>query len=83
MKGNFVGDPIVQRSALRHDVSEADILHAFRNAFLWWQLDEGMEMHIGASGSGRLLEIGVVIREGVQRIVHAMPARSKFLSKKG
>lgn len=70
-------------SALRHGVAESDILHAFRNAFLWWQLDEGMEMHIGASSSGQFLEVGVVVGMGSRRIIHAMPARPKFLVQKG
>lgn len=37
-------------------------------------------MLIGPDDSGRPLEIGVVAAEGVEFIVHAMPARPKFLS---
>jgi hypothetical protein len=36
-------------------------------------------MLIGADQTGRLLEIGVATGEGVEFIVHAMPARAKFL----
>jgi hypothetical protein len=36
-------------------------------------------MLIGAGLSGRLLEVGVAVGDGVEFIVHAMPARQKFL----
>lgn len=39
-----MNEPKVGETALRHGISELDMLHAYRNAFLWWQLDEGMEM---------------------------------------
>ena len=42
---------------------------------------DDLHMLIGADPSGRLLEIGVVFgrQEDVDVIVHAMPARRKFL----
>ena len=79
VKGNFVDDLIVGQSALRHGVTEADIRHAYRNAVVRWQMEEGLEMHIGPSTSGMLLEIGVVVESGRRRVVHAMTARAKFL----
>ncbi len=36
-------------------------------------------MVIGPDRSARLLEVGVARREGIHFIVHAMPARNKFL----
>ena len=36
-------------------------------------------MLVGADDSGRMLEVGVAAGEGVEFIVHAMPAREKFL----
>lgn len=36
-------------------------------------------MLVGADDAGRMLEVGVVLGEGVEFIVHAMPAREKFL----
>jgi hypothetical protein len=36
-------------------------------------------MLIGGDQNGHLLEVGIAEGEGVQFIVHAMPARSKFL----
>ena len=79
LKDNFVENLTIGQSALRHDVAEADIRHAYRNAIAWWQLEEGLEMHIGPSTTGALLEIGVVIVSGEQRVIHAMAARTKFL----
>jgi len=36
-------------------------------------------MLIGADEAGRMLEIGMATAEGIEFIVHAMPAREKFL----
>jgi hypothetical protein len=36
-------------------------------------------MLIGSDQNGRLLEVGIAEGEGVEFIVHAMSARSKFL----
>ena len=36
-------------------------------------------MLIGADTAGRVLEIGVAESEGIDFIIHAMPARAKFL----
>lgn len=36
-------------------------------------------MLIGADTTGRMLEIGVAESDGIDFIVHAMPARAKFL----
>ena len=47
----------------------------FRSIF---DLDD-LTMLIGADEAGLLLEVGVATAEGVDFIVHAMPARPKFL----
>jgi len=36
-------------------------------------------MLIGPDGSARLLEVGVAGAEGIEFIIHAMPARARFL----
>lgn len=54
------------------------MLHAYRNPTRVFDLD-GLTMLIGANGSGRMLEVGVAVGNGVEFIVHAMPAREKFL----
>jgi len=55
--------------------------HAFRNPVRTFLVGEDMTMAIGADGAGRLIEVGVVESrdEPGLVIVHAMPARSKFL----
>jgi len=37
-------------------------------------------MLVGGDEAGRLLEVGVAKAEGLEFIVHAMPARQRFLS---
>ena len=71
-------DPVILTSARNHGVLDHDMLHAYRNPSRVFDLDD-LVMLIGADTAGRLLEIGLVRAEGVEFIVHAMPARSKFL----
>ena len=54
------------------------MLHAYRHPIRVFDLD-GLTMLVGADLSGRLLEVGVAVGEGIEFIVHAMPARQKFL----
>jgi hypothetical protein len=71
-------DPVVLESARKHGVDDPDMLHAYRYPVRVLELD-GLTMLVGADEGGRLLEVGVVVGEGVTFIVHAMPARTKFL----
>lgn len=71
-------DPVILRSARKHGVSDDDMLHAYRYPIRVFDLDD-LTMLIGADSSGRLTEVGVTAAEGVEFIVHAMPARTKFL----
>jgi len=54
------------------------MLHAHRNPIRVFEFEE-LTMLIGADDAGRLLEIGTATAEGIEFIVHAMPARQKFL----
>lgn len=54
------------------------MLHAYRNPIRVFEVDD-LVMLIGADESGRMLEVGVATAEGIEFIVHAMPARDKFL----
>ncbi|SEE26840.1 hypothetical protein [Ruania alba] len=72
-------EPIVTESALRHGVSDVDMLHALEFNVRHYVLDDGMTMFIGPSTSGLLLEIGVIEWYENVAIVHAMPARDQFL----
>jgi hypothetical protein len=68
----------IAESARRHGVSDDDMVHAYRNAIRVHDLD-GFEMAIGPDQSARLLEIGIVDRGRGPMIVHAMPARDRFV----
>ncbi|MGH9189426.1 MAG: hypothetical protein ACRD0Q_05275 [Acidimicrobiales bacterium] len=71
-------DPVVLASARKHGVRDDDMLHAYRNPIRVFDLGD-LTMLIGAGESAALLEVGVAAGEGIEFIVHAMPARSKFL----
>jgi len=71
-------DPVVLDSARKHGVPDDDMLHAYRNPVRVFALDD-LTMLIGSDRSGRLLEIGVAVGDGVEFIVHAMAARDRFL----
>jgi hypothetical protein len=54
--------------------------NAYRQPIRIWDLDEGMDMYVGPSRSGTILEVGVVLADdGTSTIVHAMVARPKYL----
>ena len=67
-------DPVILASARKHGVTDNDMLHAYRNPIRIFDL----VMLVGADENGRPLEVGVATAEGVEFIVHAMPARPKF-----
>jgi hypothetical protein len=71
-------DPVILDSARKHGLSDDDILHAYRNPIRVFEVDD-LTMLIGPDHAARLLEIGVATAEGIEFIVHAMPARDKFL----
>ncbi len=71
-------DPVILGSARKHGVADDDMLHAYRNPIRVFEFDE-LTMLVGADAAGRLLEIGTASAEGIEFIVHAMPARPKFL----
>jgi len=71
-------DPVILASARRHGIPDEDMLHSYRNPIRVFQLDD-MILLVGADSSGRLLEVGVATAEGLEFIVHAMPARPKFV----
>jgi hypothetical protein len=56
------------------------MLHAYRQHWIAFETDDNaVTMFIGPSGSGQPLEVGVVIDDDGEAIIHAMPARPKFL----
>lgn len=77
-----VEEPFILESAYRHQVGEADMLHALRFAIDHVRQADNMVMFIGPDVTGsQLVEVGVVIWwSGELAIVHAMkPAREKYL----
>jgi len=74
----MVVDPVILASARKHQVSDDDMLHAYRNPIRVFDLDE-LVMLIGPDTAARLVEVGVSEAEGIEFIVHAMPARDRFL----
>jgi hypothetical protein len=69
--------PYITESARRHDVSDEDIHHAWRNRITSTELDDGFVMWVGPDWAGKFIEIGVV---NDTAIVHAYrPARPNFL----
>lgn len=71
-------DPVILASARKHGVQDHDMLHAYRNPLRVFDLDD-LTMLVGPDQSARLLEIGVASAESIDFIVHAMPARPRFL----
>lgn len=53
-------------------------MHAYRNPIRVFDLGD-VVMLIGADENGRVLGVGIAEGEGVEFIVHAMPARPEFV----
>ncbi len=69
---------MILASARKHQISDDEMLHAYRNPTRVFDLD-GLTMLIGPDTAARLLGIGVSEAEGIEFIVHAMPTRDRFL----
>ncbi|WP_419914270.1 hypothetical protein [Candidatus Poriferisodalis sp.] len=74
-------DPFIRPTARKHGISDEDMLHAYRNAFDAHEIDN-MTMIIGGDRSGRPLELGIEFRGHIPEILHAMPARARFLRRR-
>ena len=71
-------DPVVLDSARKHGIADEEIVHAYRNPIRVFEVDD-LVMLIGPDRAARMIEVGVAHAEGIDFIVHAMPARLKFL----
>ena len=71
-------DPVILASARKHGVEDDDILHAYRNPIRVFDLDD-LTMLIGPDRAARLLEVGIAHADSIDFVVHAMPARPRFL----
>lgn len=70
---------VIAPSALKHGVSEDEVIHAYRNPVRIWDLGDGFTMIVGPTRAAFFLEVGYVQGEHVHVVVHAMRAREKFL----
>ena len=70
--------PVIVATARKYGIHDDDMLHAYRHPTRVLVLDD-LVMLIGASRAGQLLEIGVRNADGIDFIIHAMPARAKFI----
>jgi hypothetical protein len=69
----------VLTTAGRHGIRLDDAVHALAHSVRTFDVGEGMTMVIGPSTTGAFLEVGVVEWHGDLAVVHAMPARRRFL----
>lgn len=74
-----MNDPIIAPSALKHGLSEDEIVHAYHNPVRVWDLGDGFTMIVGPNQAAIFLEVGYVEGEHVHVVIHAMRAREKFL----
>jgi len=68
-------------SARKHGISDDDIRHAFENAVAAITIPDRSDftMVLGPDQSTQFLEIGVVASDDNDYVIHAMPARPKYL----
>jgi hypothetical protein len=70
----------IEPSARRHGVLDDDMLHALRNHWRAFETDDpAVTMYIGPATTAEPLEVGVVHDDQGAAVIHAMPARPKFL----
>lgn len=71
--------PLIATSARKHGIQDNDMIHAFNHPILVDDLDDGLMMFVGADTAGNLLEVGVIDSSDGPIVIHAMPARPKYL----
>jgi hypothetical protein len=70
----------IERCARKHGVSDEDMHHAILNHWRAFETDDpAVTMYIGPAMNAEPLEVGVVDDEDGTAVIHAMPARPKFL----
>lgn len=74
-----VDAPLIAPSARKHGIHDDDMIHAFNHPIFVDDLDDGFTMFVGADQATHLLEIGVVDTGDGPIIIHAMPARPKYM----
>jgi hypothetical protein len=74
-----VPEPLILSSASKHGVLDDDIKHALGHYIDAMDAGDGVTMIIGPSRTGALLEVGVADWYDTLAVIHAMPARDRFL----
>jgi hypothetical protein len=74
-----VDAPLIATSARKHGIHDDDMIHAFNHPILVDDLDDGLTVFVGADTAGNLLEVGAIDSSDGPIIIHAMPARPKYL----
>ena len=70
----------IEASARKHGVTDDDMIHALRHHWRAFEThNPAVTMFIGPSNQGDPLENGVVTDDAGTAVIHAMPARPKFL----
>lgn len=70
----------IETSARKHGVPDEDMIHAIRHHWRAFETDDpDVTMFVGPSRTAEPLEVGVVSDEDGIGVIHAMPARRKFL----
>ena len=72
----------IRPSARKHGISDDDIRHAIDNAIAAITRPEQPDftMLIGPDATARLLEVGVLETDDQDYVIHAMTARTEYLS---
>ncbi len=71
---------VIDASARKHGVTDADMLHAIRQHWREFLTDDPLVvMFVGPGCDGAPLEVAVVDTDEGLAVIHAMPARPKFL----
>ncbi len=69
----------IYRSARKHGVPDADILHAVDHALGAAEQDDGKVLYLGADRAGNMLEVIAVERDdGTEIVIHAMRMRRLY-----
>lgn len=68
-------------SARRHGISDDDIRHAVENSLAGGRSDDQTDfvMLVGPDQSGNLIEVGIVVTDDIEYVIHAMRARNQYL----
>lgn len=68
----------IAETARKHGIADEDIRHAVDNVIVRWQEDD-ITVFVGPARNAELLEIGVLELHTDPVIIHAMPARPRYL----